>query len=304
VVVLEFDLRWGQRFWLAPPMKLIRFDKIQPFWETTQLYLCRNLAEHNLLLGVTQRLLQRSAPEQVYLAAVLKETEVVAVALQTPPYKLLLSKAATLEALPLIAADYASFAVNPPGVNGLVPELAAFLPAWEELTGQTYRRVMTMTIHKLTAVNPISMPAGKLRLAVAADRSLLIQWSRDFAAEIGEAVQLDPETFVDGGIKGSNLYLWQDDNGRPVSFAGGGQIFNLFARVGPVYTPPADRRQGYASACVASMSQRFLDQGCQQCFLFTDQTNPTSNHIYQMIGYQPLCDWHDYGFDHPTQVAA
>src|SRR5439155_12731741 len=25
------------------------------------------------------------------------------------------------------------------------------------------------------------------------------------------------------------------------------------------------------------------------CFLFTDAANPTSNHIYQQIGYEPVC---------------
>ena len=33
------------------------------------------------------------------------------------------------------------------------------------------------------------------------------------------------------------------------------------------------------------------------CFLFTDLANPTSNHIYQAIGYEPVTDIDVYVFD-------
>jgi uncharacterized protein len=153
-----------------------------------------------------------------------------------------------------------------------------------------------MCIHRLTAVQTLAMPEGELLLATPKERVLLLDWFRAFANEIGEVVRVNPEEFVDGGIQRGSIYLWVDGGGRPVSWAGGSQVLPTFARVGPVYTPPEFRRRGYASACVAKLSQRLLDQGCQQCFLFTDQANPTSNHIYRLIGYQPVCDWQDYAW--------
>jgi predicted GNAT family acetyltransferase len=68
------------------------------------------------------------------------------------------------------------------------------------------------------------------------------------------------------------------------------------SRIGPVYTPPEYRKKGYASACVATLSQQLLNQGYQACYLYTDLANPTSNHIYKTIGYQPVCDWNIYQF--------
>ena len=38
------------------------------------------------------------------------------------------------------------------------------------------------------------------------------------------------------------------------------------------------------------MSQEALDSGRRFCFLFTDAANPTSNHIYQEIGYEHVRD--------------
>jgi predicted GNAT family acetyltransferase len=67
-------------------------------------------------------------------------------------------------------------------------------------------------------------------------------------------------------------------------------------RVGAVYTPPAMRRRGYASALVAALSQEQLDAGKKFCFLYTDLANPTSNKIYQDIGYEPVCDVDEYNF--------
>ena len=68
-------------------------------------------------------------------------------------------------------------------------------------------------------------------------------------------------------------------------------------RISFVYTPPQHRSKGYASSCVAALSQSLLDQGRKYCFLFTDLANPTSNHIYQAIGYQAVGDMHEYRFE-------
>ena len=61
------------------------------------------------------------------------------------------------------------------------------------------------------------------------------------------------------------------------------------ARVGPVYTPGAQRGHGYASVLTAHVSRLLRDSGARVC-LFTDQANPTSNKIYAAIGYVPVVD--------------
>ena len=70
-------------------------------------------------------------------------------------------------------------------------------------------------------------------------------------------------------------------------------------RIGAVYTPPEQRRRGYASAVTAAASQAQLDQGRRWCFLFTDLANPTSNRIYQAIGFRPIRDIIQIRFDRP-----
>ena len=61
------------------------------------------------------------------------------------------------------------------------------------------------------------------------------------------------------------------------------------ARIGPVYTPPGQRRHGYGSAVTARATRDVLDLGAVP-LLFTDLDNPTSNKIYQQLGYHAVED--------------
>jgi predicted GNAT family acetyltransferase len=286
-------------------MQVRRFNNPQEFQNYVQDYLLQHEAEHNLLLGILHSLLHfpERYPERPYLVVCTTDEsegsgetsgEILAVALRTPPNKLVLSKAVDLEAVKLIAQDLQNAAEALPGVSGLVAEVETFLQAWQTLTHQPFHRMMEMRIYQLTQVNAVPGVRGHLRQATAADRPLLVDWFTAFGSEIKGVMREPPEKLADIGLKRQSIHLWED--GVPVSWASGSQSLPTAARIGPVYTPPAYRRKGYATACVAALSQKFLDQGCDRCFLFTDLANPTSNHIYQQIGYYPICDWHDYSF--------
>jgi predicted GNAT family acetyltransferase len=62
------------------------------------------------------------------------------------------------------------------------------------------------------------------------------------------------------------------------------------ARVGPVYTPPAQRGRGSAAGATAAVSQAALDAGAREVVLYTDLANPTSNALYERLGYAPVED--------------
>jgi predicted GNAT family acetyltransferase len=61
------------------------------------------------------------------------------------------------------------------------------------------------------------------------------------------------------------------------------------ARIGPVYTPPALRGRGYGSAATAAATRDVLEEAAVPV-LYTDLANPTSNKIYQQLGYYPVED--------------
>ena len=64
-----------------------------------------------------------------------------------------------------------------------------------------------------------------------------------------------------------------------------------------VYTPRDLRGRGYASNLVAAACSAALREGRRFCFLFTDLSNPTSNKIYQDVGYQLWCEAASIAFE-------
>jgi predicted GNAT family acetyltransferase len=120
----------------------------------------------------------------------------------------------------------------------------------------------------------------------------------------------EPRVSFDGGryeqamrsaeekVQNGTLYLWVD--GVPRSMAARTLPTPHGEAVGFVYTPPSQRRKGYASALVARLSQSILDDGKQFCTLYTDLANPASNRIYQQIGYSAIADVVEFVFGGQT----
>jgi len=270
-------------------------------------FLAQREAEHCLLLGVLSGLRSdapRAAAEPPYLAAVLRQDKVVAVALRTPPWNLVLSEIDDRAALPLIARDVAIDLVERGpdatirGVLGPAADAGTFARAWVRRSGQGLRLARRERIFRVDRVRPPAPTTGTWRTATTADRSLLVAWLTAFNDEALDGDEpVDMAVMADRMLAGGGreVYLWEDDG--PVSLTAIGGRTPHGVRVGPVYTPPGHRGRGYASNLVAAVSQAQLDAGCRSLFLFTDLANPTSNHVYRAIGYQPVRDVADWRFE-------
>jgi len=281
-------------------MKLMRFTDPAEFYRQASPFLLAREADHNLILGLCADLMRNRflyGSDPPYFAAVEHTGSVVAAALMTPPFRPALSHVEAPEALALLAADLAAEYQTLPGVLGPKPHSEAFAALWQQPRGQTYHLGRAMRIFQLTRVRPVRGVPGRLRRATGADRELLVEWFGAFQREaLGEDDDTGVAQSIERWLTGADraLYLWED--GQPVSMAGAGGPTPHGIRISAVFTPPERRRRGYASALVAAASQEQLDGGRRFCFLFTDLGNPTSNHIYQEIGYQPVCDMDEYHF--------
>ncbi len=279
-------------------MKLKRIDDTSQNYERARSYLLKNEAYHSLMLGLLDAI--KNSPErfkhQPYLAIVEKNDNVLVVALQTPPRKLLLSRVEELQAIALIAQDLHSLQARVPGVMAIEPAAKAFARNWQAFTGQSFREGRIERFFQLETVKLIPNVSGYLRQATLTEQELLIDWYRAFVEEVSdEPAEQETEGVVDRYLREGSLYLWQEN--VPVSMANHYGSTPNGVRINLVYTPPEHRRKGYATACVAALSQTLLDEGRKYCFLSADLVNPTSNHIYQAIGYQPLFDVRDYWFE-------
>jgi RimJ/RimL family protein N-acetyltransferase len=226
------------------------------------------------------------------------------VATVTPPGGALLSMMPA-RAAELVAEYLAGAALGPalPFVVGPIDASTAFAKCFTERTGRAAYVTADLRIFQLQTVRPPAPAPGRARAATGADRDLLVAWSSAFAAEATPSQPgPDPTLPVDSRLAASAvepglplLWLWEVD-GEPVSMAWLSPPFADVTRIGGVYTPPGRRGNGYASGCVAAASQHALDFGVGTCVLNTDLSNPTSNKIYQEIGYRPVGDWQEWSF--------
>ena len=246
---------------------------------------------HTVPLGVLSAL-ERDAGRYAehHLWLVEEAGAVVACAIMTPPFHLLVV-GREVAALAELAATVRSTGVPVPGVNGVLPEAEEFAECWACASGATARRAMSLRMYSTTSVIPAPTTVGTMRTAGEADRALLAEWAHAFARETG--LQGGPDELarsIDARVGAyPGIVVWEVD-GTAVAMAGAGVSSPGIARVGPVYTPREHRRRGYATSLVAALTEELLGRGMRRCALFTDLANPTSNSIYQAVGYRPVAD--------------
>jgi predicted GNAT family acetyltransferase len=213
----------------------------------------------------------------------------VAVAMRTPPFNLLLALAPQ-SAIEALVDALAARGGDLPGVTGPAEAARAFAERWARVRGVTTNVTMEQGLYELTKVVPPGRTApGALRGARAEDADLVASWMAGFGGDArlpaheSEALRKSAAARVAGG----GLFVWEHE-GAPVSMASLQGATRHGIRVSFVYTPPELRGRGYASACVAAVSDRALASGKRFCTLYTDLANPTSNAIYQRIGYRRI----------------
>lgn len=129
-----------------------------------------------------------------------------------------------------------------------------------------------------------------------ADREQLTRWHGEFVAAVGHVAARDAGAWADSRISYGGVTFWEGEDGTPLAMAGvtpevAGQV-----RVAPVYTPAPLRGRGYAGAVTAAVTRAVLGSGVREVLLFTDLDNPTSNGLYQRIGYRAVADFAAYDF--------
>jgi uncharacterized protein len=280
-----------------------QLDDAGVFLEEAGLLLLADEARHNLILGLAGNA-RDGLYEDFRLWLVRDGSQPVAAAMRTPPYNLILARPQSPAALAALVEAVTTEEL--PGVVGAMPEVEKFAEAWSRHTGVAARTQMRQGIYSLEQVLPPPSAPGSARVATEDDRERAVRWWIDFADEVlheGGPGRERAAASVDHRLSSpsAGMLLWED-GGEPVSIAGWGGPTPNGIRIGPVYTPPELRGRGYATALTAELSQRLLDGrlfegGRRFCFLYTDLANPTSNAIYERIGYRQVAESAEIVFD-------
>ncbi len=280
-------------------MRLTVYPDAAAFLRDVQEPLEEHEVANGLMLGLALRLAQGLLPPDPthYFATVGDASGLVLAALMTPPHNLVVyGQRAALGAAPgLLLRDLLGRGLPVAGALGPCPVAQAIAEAWPAASGGSARPGMHQRVYELRQVSHPHYSPGRLRPAEPADVDLITAWSAVFHDECGlPSAPGEIAEMVQRRVAGRDIYLWE--HGRPVALAARTRATRHGATVGLVYTPPELRRRGYATSCVAALSQHLLDSGYRFCTLFTDLANPTSNDIYQQIGYRPVCDFDEHIF--------
>lgn len=212
-------------------------------------------------------------------------TEVVGCAGRTAPHPLLVSPMPR-EATTALAAEVARTEPDLCGVTGPLPEVHDLLDA---LAPARARRTRMDELVKVlgTYVPPPQVP-GRARCAVASDEGRLTDWYGQFLHDSGQ-VGRDPGGSVRALLANDAAWWWEVD-GRAVSMAGHGLVVDGIGRIGPVFTPEPDRRQGYGAAVTGAVVAA-LQPRCSTILMFADAGNATSNGVYERLGFATVAQF-------------
>jgi uncharacterized protein len=278
-------------------LNVIRHKTARDFLKRARVWLERAEAENNLILGIAKRFETNEGQVNVhpYLLTIEDSGILLGAALMTPPRRLIISRMPD-PALVALTDYFLKESITAPGVVGPTSTSRLFAAHWKNQTGKSSRLKTSQRIYACERVVVQVFSRGHLRPAIETDEALLVEWSGEFCRDAGIEDEIEyQKARIPNEIAKQSLYVW--DNDQVVSMA---LVQRETARgicLSMVYTPPHLRKQGYATSCVAALTQRMLDAGKGFCCLYTDLTNPTSNAIYQKIGYKPVCESEDWVFE-------
>lgn len=281
-----------------PQFKL--YTDVHEFYNDTYDVLMRHEAQNMILLG--NIMIGHEGKDKTdwrdpikWLMATISDADGIRlIALMTPPHNIALYATDNIISSEVIRCLVDGLKDHDiPGVTTEKSLAECFAKEYTTVKGLNFKTTMSQRIYELKAVSPDIKQFGVVRLLNEKDMHFFPYWAEAFnAANIYGNTQMSIPQDANSyhyRLSTKKQYVLED-NGIPVSMAGYTKETQTAICVSFVYTPTYYRGKGYASSCVAQVSQIALDKGFTKCVLYTDLLNPTSNSIYQKIGYTPICN--------------
>lgn len=270
------------------PVPYVRFttDPTEA-WDATRSFLGRDPVRNNVLCTL---LAQRSSAATPIRCWFVDDGGVV---FQSPDtFPAVLSTMAPDVVAPLAEAVAT---VGVPGAAGAAGDAASFAGAYATASRLGVAPVEGQRIYEVVAVKPPVGVDGRMRVATDDDVELLTGWIEGFSRDTGDHPDTHARTRAVAIVGASRYWIWETPGGTPVSSALTAPSALGVVRVGGVYTPPECRRHGYAAAVVAALSADVVAGG-ERAILYTQLQKPTSNAVYQRIGYAAVAEVVRYSF--------
>jgi predicted GNAT family acetyltransferase len=134
--------------------------------------------------------------------------------------------------------------------------------------------------------------AGSLVVAHEVDLPLVRSWVSAFGLEVNYGDDAGLQSMAKQALLDGRLYFWSD--AQPLAMLWRSSPTANTERIAGVFTPTAQRGQGYSAAANLALAKLILAEGKSCVCLLADVTNPISNAMYVKLGYQPALDFQRY----------
>lgn len=281
-------------------MSIVTYSFIKDFLNENLEILLKEESINQLLIFNTINKKDLPTDENLHVGKVLNDNnELSLIYVINNPYNLLIystNKTVNIDAVKTLAEYLVSNNIKIKGINANKAVCDIFVKHYKNLTKCNFIEYLAMDIMEISTLNNIKLPKGTFRQATLNDLSLLSKWNLKFALEATNEI-LDFDSITEkmkNRIEQGIVYLFEDENGHPVSTAIASRQLKNSVCISLVYTDEPFRRKGYGSAVVYNLTKVFLEKGNKFCSLFVDKYNPISNSVYRKLGYEVIDNNYDY----------
>ncbi|MFD6509189.1 MULTISPECIES: GNAT family N-acetyltransferase [unclassified Bacillus (in: firmicutes)] len=263
------------------------YEEILHFKEDVTPFLEKNEQENNLLLGVLQ-----VAQEPIFMGVAKRGEEITVVFLQTEEKIQMIVANSEISEVDIVKLAKELTKVYPdiPGLIGNKKNVQKLAEEVAVLENKKTNVVMEQGVYALQQVKKKWNEEGIFREINSDELPLIEKWIYQFCEDVKLPTTKEEAKQTAHTLITNNRLFGLEVDGKLVSVAAKTRPTTNNITVNFVYTPKEARKKGYASNCVAALSQRMLDEGYKTTTLYTDLANPTSNKIYQEIGYEQIAE--------------
>ena len=273
-------------------MKLAKHNNINDFLLKNETLLLERESFHNLILGLAYSIRDKKieVTGPLYYSILNESNQVIASALRSNDDRPFIVTEMSPDAVDLLIKDLSKSKTSLKAVVGEEVTATYFRDQWTNLNKLNFKINIHLGVYECFKVILPKVILGDLIEATIEHKTILMEYIAGFQRDCfpqGPIALENVEKLMKRHLDNRSIYLLLKDK-EIVSMAANTRSTLNGGTISLVYTPPSLRGKGYASSVVALLASKVMNDGKKFASLFTDLTNPTSNSIYQKIGFNKI----------------